>query len=64
MILKTKHTNFNFLIEGIPKAATSQVLETAQKDEFGAKDYRKILSLKLDHTSRPLWVVCLYMILC
>ncbi|XP_052246340.1 general transcription and DNA repair factor IIH helicase subunit XPB-like isoform X2 [Dreissena polymorpha] len=41
---------------GIPEAATRQVTETSQEDEFGAKDYRKILELKLDHTSRPLWV--------
>ena len=25
-------------------------------DEFGAKDYRKQMNLKTDHTSRPLWV--------
>lgn len=30
--------------------------ETVQ-DEFGAKDYTKLLDLKLDHTSRPIWVV-------
>ncbi|KAL4222357.1 TFIIH basal transcription factor complex helicase XPB subunit [Mactra antiquata] len=42
---------------GIPDAATRQVDESSSKeDEFGAKDYRKILDLKLDHSSRPLWV--------
>jgi DNA excision repair protein ERCC-3 len=25
-------------------------------DEFGAKDYRKEMPLKVDHASRPLWV--------
>lgn len=28
-----------------------------EQDEFGAKDYTKLLDLKLDHMSRPLWVV-------
>ncbi|PVD30957.1 hypothetical protein C0Q70_10233 [Pomacea canaliculata] len=32
--------------------------EVAKTDEFGAQDYRKILELKLDHGSRPLWVLC------
>lgn len=41
---------------GIPDAATRQVTETATEDEFGAKDYRKILEIKTDHSSRPLWV--------
>lgn len=27
------------------------------QDEFGAKDYTKLLDLKLDHASRPIWVV-------
>lgn len=27
------------------------------QDEFGAKDYTKLLDLKLDHVSRPIWVV-------
>ena len=27
------------------------------QDEYGAKDYTKILELKLDHQSRPLWIV-------
>ncbi|XP_066156866.1 general transcription and DNA repair factor IIH helicase/translocase subunit XPB isoform X1 [Euwallacea fornicatus] len=30
--------------------------EKIQEDEFGAKDYRSQMLLKLDHTSRPLWV--------
>lgn len=30
--------------------------QTAQEDEFGAKDYRSQMELKADHTSRPLWV--------
>jgi DNA excision repair protein ERCC-3 len=42
----------------IPDAATMHVSEsTTTEDEFGAKDYRKILDLKLDHASRPIWVV-------
>ena len=27
------------------------------QDQYGAKDYSKVLSLKLDHNSRPLWIV-------
>ena len=42
---------------GLPEAATKTVEETAQEDEFGAKDYRNTLELKKDHSSRPLWVV-------
>ncbi|KAI4471633.1 rad25/xp-b dna repair helicase [Holotrichia oblita] len=30
--------------------------QTAQEDEFGAKDYRNQMILKTDNTSRPLWV--------
>ena len=45
----------------IPVCASKQVdEETAAEDEFGAKDLRNVLSLKVDHTSRPLWVVCIY----
>ena len=32
--------------DGVPKT-----------DDFGAQDYRKILELKTDHASRPLWIV-------
>ena len=42
----------------MPEAATRNVVETAEEDEFGAKDYRSTLELKKDHSSRPLWVVC------
>ena len=27
------------------------------QDEFGAKDYSKLLELRVDHVSRPIWVV-------
>ncbi|XP_033761271.1 general transcription and DNA repair factor IIH helicase subunit XPB-like isoform X2 [Pecten maximus] len=42
--------------KGIPKAATQNITEETKEDEFGAKDYRPMLDLKLDHGSRPLWV--------
>ncbi|XP_018409947.1 PREDICTED: TFIIH basal transcription factor complex helicase XPB subunit [Nanorana parkeri] len=43
--------------EAVPSAAGKQVDETATKvDEYGAKDYRSQMSLKADHSSRPLWV--------
>ncbi|CAM9286036.1 unnamed protein product [Lampetra fluviatilis] len=43
--------------EAVPTAAGRQV-ETANTiiDEFGAKDYRSQMTLKQDHSSRPLWV--------
>lgn len=44
-------------VNDVPDAARRHVTESkTQEDEFGAKDYRKILELKLDHASRPLWV--------
>lgn len=30
--------------------------EAVQDDEYGAKDYRSQMELKIDHASRPLWV--------
>ncbi|CAH1788865.1 unnamed protein product, partial [Owenia fusiformis] len=42
--------------EAAPAAASRTATEAAPEDEFGAKDYRKIMDLKLDHKSRPLWV--------
>ncbi|KAK1165474.1 general transcription and DNA repair factor IIH helicase subunit XPB [Acipenser oxyrinchus oxyrinchus] len=43
--------------EAIPAAAGKQVDESAIKiDEYGAKDYRLQMLLKMDHSSRPLWV--------
>lgn len=30
--------------------------ETVNEDEYGAKDYRSQMELKIDHASRPLWV--------
>ncbi|CAI9741644.1 general transcription and DNA repair factor IIH helicase subunit XPB-like [Octopus vulgaris] len=40
----------------VPAVAAARVEEKSNEDEFGAKDYRKILELKTDHSSRPLWV--------
>ena len=45
--------------EGVPDAAKQNIEtdgEKLQEDEFGAKDYRAALELKVDHSSRPLWV--------
>ena len=45
----------------IPGSASKQVSEEITgEDEFGARDLRNILSLKADHSSRPLWVVCIF----
>lgn len=41
----------------VPSSASRECAESAPEDEFGAHDYRKILELKTDHKSRPLWVV-------
>lgn len=43
-------------VTDIPNVASAKVNESSNEDEFGAKDYRRILELKLDHESRPLWV--------
>lgn len=44
--------------EGIPTAASVDIEKsgTITEDEFGAKDYRSLMSLKTDHESRALWV--------
>lgn len=44
---------------GIPAAAAKNAEkydESVVEDEYGAKDYRSQMELKVDHTSRPLWV--------
>ncbi|KAF0769985.1 general transcription and DNA repair factor IIH helicase subunit XPB [Aphis craccivora] len=44
--------------EGLPNAAkkTAETTINSVEDEFGAKDYRSQMNLKVDHASRPLWV--------
>lgn len=45
--------------DGIPAAAAKNAEKNddgIQEDEYGAKDYRSQMELKLDHSSRPLWV--------
>ncbi|CAD5112992.1 DgyrCDS2195 [Dimorphilus gyrociliatus] len=46
--------------QSVPKIASKNDMDkeisTAAEDEFGAKDYRSILELKLDHNARPLYV--------
>jgi DNA excision repair protein ERCC-3 len=41
----------------LPSSASAQVLGDIAQDDYGAKDYTKLMSLKLDHKSRPLYVV-------
>lgn len=44
---------------GIPAAAAKNAEkydESVNEDEYGAKDYRSQMELKIDHASRPLWV--------
>ncbi|CAB0018122.1 unnamed protein product [Nesidiocoris tenuis] len=53
--------NFDFdEEEGVPGAAKKNAENaggaTVLEDEFGAKDYRKVLEMKPDHVNRPLWV--------
>lgn len=42
----------------IPSSASTYCMQTEAPsvDEFGAKDYSKILELRMDHASRPIWV--------
>lgn len=45
--------------DGVPAAAAANAEtndDAVAEDEYGAKDYRSQMDLKLDHTSRPLWV--------
>uniref|UniRef100_A0A146LTX2 General transcription and DNA repair factor IIH helicase/translocase subunit XPB n=4 Tax=Lygus hesperus TaxID=30085 RepID=A0A146LTX2_LYGHE len=46
--------------EGVPGAAKKNVENSADtsalEDEYGAKDYRTVLQMKTDHSTRPLWV--------
>lgn len=44
---------------GVPAAAAKNAEkydESVNEDEYGAKDYRSQMELKIDHASRPLWV--------
>jgi len=43
--------------KGIPLSASKKVEAETPVDEFDAKDLRTLLHLKVDHNSRPLWVV-------
>ncbi|RWS22593.1 DNA excision repair protein haywire-like protein, partial [Leptotrombidium deliense] len=40
----------------VPGAASKKIAEGNTEDEYGAKDYRTQLQLRVDHDSRPLWV--------
>lgn len=45
--------------DGVPAAAAKNAEkydDAVQEDEYGAKDYRSQMELKIDHASRPLWV--------
>ncbi|XP_055378892.1 general transcription and DNA repair factor IIH helicase subunit XPB [Condylostylus longicornis] len=45
--------------DGVPGAASKSAEKNddgVQEDEYGAKDYRSQMQLKLDHFNRPLWV--------
>lgn len=69
LFVKKKKKNLGILIynvmlfliynlEGLPSAAkkTAETIVNSVEDEFGAKDYRSQMNLKVDHASRPLWV--------
>lgn len=52
-------TSTNVDSDGIPGAATKnaeKIDDEINEDEFGAKDYRSQMDLKIDHANRPLWV--------
>lgn len=45
--------------DAVPAAAAKNAEkydDTVQEDEYGAKDYRSQMELKIDHGSRPLWI--------
>ncbi|XP_015774943.1 PREDICTED: TFIIH basal transcription factor complex helicase XPB subunit-like [Acropora digitifera] len=42
-------------VEVAPKSSSATVADQANEDEFGAKDYRKLIDLKADHSSRRLF---------
>lgn len=45
--------------DGVPAAAAKNAErydESVLEDEYGAKDYRSQMELKVDHASRPLWI--------
>jgi len=52
------NTIFIYNLEGLPSAAkkTAETNINSVEDDFGAKDYRSQMILKVDHASRPLWV--------
>jgi hypothetical protein len=54
--LKKITNSFTFIFKDIPAAAKLKMAEGSIKDEYGALDYRN-LTLKPDHSSRPLWMV-------
>lgn len=46
-------------VSAIPAAAAKNAEandENINEDEYGAKDYRSQMQLKIDHNHRPLWV--------
>lgn len=49
--------------DGVPDAAKKNVeaSDVGLEDEFGAKDYRKQLTLKNDYANRPLYVVNIFL---
>ena len=48
---------FCYYLADVPEAAKRDIEKLeSQEDEFGARDLRTILELKIDHGNRPLWV--------
>lgn len=44
------------IVPGVASKNAEIIDEGIQDDEYGAKDYRSQMELKVDHSSRPLWV--------
>ncbi|KAG9508893.1 General transcription and DNA repair factor IIH helicase subunit XPB, partial [Fragariocoptes setiger] len=40
----------------VPESALRVVKDNPEEDEYGAKDYRKQMELRVDHEARPIWV--------
>lgn len=49
-------TDENVVVPGAASKNAEKIDEGIQDDEYGAKDYRSQMELKVDHSSRPLWV--------
>lgn len=53
---ENEDSNDSASVAVVPSAAGRNVTSGTTTDEYGAKDFRQLVTLKGDHNSRPLWV--------